>query len=58
MPESAKDVQGRVKEAAGDLTGDSDLKKEGKIEQAGEKVKHGIDEIADKAKELLHRDKD
>jgi uncharacterized protein YjbJ (UPF0337 family) len=58
MPESAKDLQGRVKEAAGDLTDDSDLKQEGKIEQAGEKVKSGIDDVADKAKEVLGKDKD
>jgi uncharacterized protein YjbJ (UPF0337 family) len=58
MPESAKDLQGRVKEAAGGLTGDSELKNEGKIEQAEEKVKSGIDEVADKAKHLLGRDKD
>ena len=58
MPESAKDLQGRVKEAAGDLTDDSELKHEGKIEQAGEKLKHDIDEVADKAKDILHKDKD
>jgi uncharacterized protein YjbJ (UPF0337 family) len=58
MPESAKDLQGRVKEAAGDLTNDSDLKQEGKIEQAGEKVKSGIDDVADKAKDILGKDKD
>jgi uncharacterized protein YjbJ (UPF0337 family) len=58
MPESAKDLQGRVKEAAGDLTNDSDLKKEGKIEQAEEKIKSGIDDVAEKAKDLLGKDKD
>ena len=58
MPESAKDLQGRVKEAAGDLTGDKELQKEGKIEQAEEKVKSGIDDVAEKAKELFGRDKD
>jgi uncharacterized protein YjbJ (UPF0337 family) len=58
MPESAKDLQGRVKEAAGDLTNDSDLKQEGKIEQAGEKVKSGIDEVADKAKDILGKNRD
>jgi uncharacterized protein YjbJ (UPF0337 family) len=58
MPESAKDLQGRVKEAAGDLTNDSDLKKEGKIEQAEEKVKSGIDDVAEKAKDILGKDKD
>jgi len=58
MPESAKDLQGRVKEAAGDLTNDSDLKKEGKIEQAEEKIKGGIDDVAEKAKDILGKDKD
>jgi uncharacterized protein YjbJ (UPF0337 family) len=56
MPESAKDVQGRLKEAAGDLTDNDQLKQEGKVEQAEEKVKSGIDKVADKAKDLLHRD--
>jgi uncharacterized protein YjbJ (UPF0337 family) len=58
MPESAKDLQGRVKEAAGDLTDDSDLKNEGKVEQVGEKVKSGIDDVAEKAKDVLGKDKD
>jgi len=58
MPESAKDVQGRIKEAVGDLTDDNDLKHEGKVEQAGEKVKSGIDDVAEKAKEILGKDKD
>lgn len=56
MPESAKDAQGRVKEAAGGLTGDGDLKREGQIEQAGEKVKSGIDKVAEKAKGALGDD--
>jgi uncharacterized protein YjbJ (UPF0337 family) len=56
MPESAKDVQGRVKEAAGDLTDNDQLKQEGKVEQAGEKVKSGIDKVADKVKDVVDRD--
>jgi uncharacterized protein YjbJ (UPF0337 family) len=55
-PQSGKDLKGRVKEAAGDITGDQDLKHEGRVEQAGETVKAGVDRIAEKAKELLHRD--
>ncbi len=55
MPESTKDAQGRVKEAAGGLTGDSDLKREGQIEQAGEQVKAGIDKVTDKVKDLIDR---
>lgn len=54
-PESAKDAQGRLKEAAGGLTGDSDLKREGQAEQAGEKLKTGIDKVADAAKKVVDR---
>jgi uncharacterized protein YjbJ (UPF0337 family) len=31
------DAKGRVKEAAGNLTGDKDLQREGKVDQAGGK---------------------
>jgi uncharacterized protein YjbJ (UPF0337 family) len=55
-PESTKDLQGRVKEAAGSITGDRDLKQEGQIEQAGEKVKTAVDKVADTAKGLLGKD--
>ena len=51
------DVKGRVKEAAGDLTGDKDLEREGKADQAGAKVKEGVDKAKDKVKDLLDRDK-
>lgn len=57
MPESAKDAKGRAKEGLGDAVGDKDLKREGQAEQAGEKVKEGIDKVAGKAKDLLDRDK-
>jgi uncharacterized protein YjbJ (UPF0337 family) len=39
---------GRVKEAAGALTGDQRLKDEGKVDQAKSKVKDAIDKVADK----------
>ena len=50
------DAKGRVKEAAGDLTGDDDLKAEGKTDQAVGKVKDAIDGVADKVKDVLHKD--
>ena len=40
--------KGRVKEAAGSLTGDKDLKREGKVDQAKSSVKDGVDKVADK----------
>jgi uncharacterized protein YjbJ (UPF0337 family) len=55
-PESTKDAKGRVKEAAGSVTGDGDLKREGQLDQAGEKVKAGVDKVADKAKDIVDRD--
>jgi uncharacterized protein YjbJ (UPF0337 family) len=52
------DAKGRVKEAAGDLTGDKDLKQEGKVDQAVGKVREGVEGVADKVKDALRRDKD
>ncbi len=50
------DAKGRVKEAAGNLTGDTDLKREGKVDQASGKAKHGLDKLTDKVKDALKRD--
>jgi uncharacterized protein YjbJ (UPF0337 family) len=52
------DAKGRVKEAAGDLTGDKDLKNEGKVDQAVGKVREGVEGAADRVKGLLRSDKD
>jgi uncharacterized protein YjbJ (UPF0337 family) len=48
-------AKGRVKEAAGDLTDDQDLKNEGKVDKATGKVKDAIGDVADKAKDVLHK---
>jgi len=50
------DAKGRVKEAAGDLTGDKDLEREGKVDQASGKVKDGVEKASDKVKDALRRD--
>jgi uncharacterized protein YjbJ (UPF0337 family) len=42
------EAKGRIKEAAGSLTGDKDLKNEGKVDQAKSSVKDGVDKVADK----------
>jgi len=52
------DAKGRVKEAAGDLTGDRELKQEGKVDQAVGKVREGVEGAADKIKGALRRDRD
>jgi uncharacterized protein YjbJ (UPF0337 family) len=55
-PENTDDAKGRVKEAAGNLTGDKDLQREGKVDQAGGKAKEGVEKLTDKVKDLLHKD--
>jgi uncharacterized protein YjbJ (UPF0337 family) len=42
------EAKGRVKEAAGSLTGDKDLKNEGKVDQAKSSVKDTVDKVVDK----------
>jgi uncharacterized protein YjbJ (UPF0337 family) len=56
------DFKGRVKEAAGDLTDDEELKREGKTDRAAgtikeklEKAKEKGEELVDKAKERIQR---
>lgn len=50
------DMKGRVKEAAGDLTGDKELQREGKTDQAAGTVKDAVDDAADKAKDVVGKD--
>jgi uncharacterized protein YjbJ (UPF0337 family) len=58
MGGEADKFAGRVKEAAGDLTDDADLKSAGQTQQAagsvkdvGQKIKDKADELGDKIKE-------
>jgi len=55
-PNNADDAKGRLKESAGNLTGDDDLEREGKADQGAGKVKEGVDKVTDKVKDLLGRD--
>jgi len=50
------DAKGRVKEAAGDLTGDKDLKNEGKVDRASGAVKDKVGDAADKLKDVVNPD--
>jgi uncharacterized protein YjbJ (UPF0337 family) len=50
------DAKGRVKEAAGALTGDDGLKNEGKVDQAAGTVKDKVGDAADKVKDVLNPD--
>ncbi|MHB1535910.1 MAG: CsbD family protein [Acidimicrobiales bacterium] len=42
------DAKGRAKEAAGSLTNNSDLKREGKADQAAGKAEQAVDDATDK----------
>ena len=52
------DLKGRVKEAAGDLTNDKDLEREGKVDQAAGKAKDVVDNVKDKAQDAVETVKD
>jgi uncharacterized protein YjbJ (UPF0337 family) len=58
MPENTDDAKGRIKEAAGDLTGDKDLQREGKIDQAAGSAKEKVGDAADKVKDAVTGDDD
>jgi uncharacterized protein YjbJ (UPF0337 family) len=53
---SKDEAEGRIKEAAGDLTGDKDLQREGKVDQAAGKAKDAVDDASDAVKDKLQRD--
>ena len=57
MGENIDEAKGRAKEAAGDLTDDDGLKREGKVDQAMSDIKEKVDDAADKVKDVLNRDK-
>jgi uncharacterized protein YjbJ (UPF0337 family) len=48
------DAKGRVKEAAGSITGDDKLKNEGKVDRAAGSVKDKVGDAADKAKDVVN----
>jgi uncharacterized protein YjbJ (UPF0337 family) len=53
MGKNMDDLKGRAKEAVGDLTDDSELKKEGKLDQVKSTVKDKTDEAIDKVKDVV-----
>jgi uncharacterized protein YjbJ (UPF0337 family) len=52
---TADKAKGRVKEAAGALTDDDKLRREGKADQVAGKVKDAASKVADKAKDVGER---
>ena len=58
MDTNTDEAKGRIKEAAGDLTGNDKLKSEGKADQAAGDAKKVVNDVADKAEELVDKVKD
>jgi uncharacterized protein YjbJ (UPF0337 family) len=58
MGDNIDEAKGRVKEAAGDLTQDEDLKREGKIDRATGEAKEKVGEASDKVKDAVTSDDD
>ena len=58
MGDNIDEAKGRVKEAAGDLTDDKDLKREGKIDRATSDAKEKVGDAADKVKDSVTSDDD
>ena len=50
------EAKGRVKEAAGSLTDDEELKKKGKADQAASSLKEGAEDAIDAVKDKLTGD--
>lgn len=49
----ADELKGRVKEAAGALTGDAKLKREGRLDQAVGKIKQSSEKLIDKVTDAV-----
>ena len=57
MDDKLDDLKGRAKEAAGDVTDNPDLKREGKTDQLGAQVKDKVEGAVDKVKGLINKDR-
>ena len=58
MDNDLDQAKGRIKQAAGDLTGNKNLKKQGKADEAAGKAKEFIEDTKDKAEGLVDRARD
>lgn len=55
MSGKADEIKGRIKEAAGALTGNEKLRQEGKAEQAVGKVEQAVESTAKQVKAAVHK---
>jgi len=57
MGSDMDEAKGRMKEAAGDLTDDDDMKREGKVDRMGATIKEKAEKVVDKAKDVINKDR-
>lgn len=57
MSGKADEIKGRVKEAAGAITDDDQLRREGKVDQAAGKVKQAAEKAVDAVKNAVQGNK-
>ncbi|KAB8333249.1 CsbD family protein [Brasilonema bromeliae] len=50
---TAKNIEGKVQEAVGNVTGDPEDKAEGQAKQAESQVRHGVENVKDDVKDAL-----
>ncbi len=50
---TAKNIEGKVQEAVGNVTGDPKAQVEGKEKQAEAKVRHTIEDVKDEVKKIV-----
>jgi uncharacterized protein YjbJ (UPF0337 family) len=55
MAKEADEAKGRMKRAAGELSGDKRLKREGTVDKAAGKAKKAVDKAAERAKDIVAR---
>lgn len=58
MSEQTDKIKGRAKQAAGDLTGNDDMKREGEADETAGKVKGKVDEVKGKVDDAVDSVKD
>jgi uncharacterized protein YjbJ (UPF0337 family) len=51
---TAKNVEGKIQEAMGEVTGDPEQEAAGKAKQAEAKVRHGVEDVKDKVKDAVN----
>ena len=56
MGEKMDKAKGHLKEGVGDITGDKDLEREGKVDQASGKVKGVVEDVKEKVKDVVGKD--